>query len=142
MTITEFFETFITNPTVLIIGAASLIEIAPIKLNPWSKLLKWIGESINGDIRKDLAELKRDYEETKASNMRWDILNFANSCRRGEPHGSDEWRHAISQIAEYESYTERKNIDNGVIEEDTKYLRELYHERNIKNDFLYKGRGQ
>lgn len=142
MTIIELFETFITNPTVLIIGAASLIEVAPIKFNPWSKLLKWIGDAINGDIRKDLAELKRDFEVTKANDMRWNILNFANSCRRGEVHGRDEWRHVMSQIAEYEDYTERKHINNGVIEEDSKYLRELYHERNMKNDFLYKGKGQ
>ena len=67
--------------------------------------------------------------------MRWHILNYANSCRHGVEHSHDEWRHVINQISEYEAYTKKKGIHNGVVEEDTKFLRELYHERNIKNDF-------
>ena len=42
----------------------------------------------------------------------------------------------MSQLKEYEEYTEDKGISNGVIDEDAHYLRELYHERNLKNDFL------
>lgn len=135
MEIYEFFTQLFSNP-IAIVGAITLIQIAPIKIDPWSWILRWIGNKINGDIRKDLAEFKRDFEQTKANDMRWNILNFANSCRRHEEHGKDEWRHVMAQIHEYEEYTKEKHITNGVIEEDTKFLRELYHERNIKNDFL------
>jgi hypothetical protein len=120
------------NLSIVFLGAITVFEIVPIKLKPWT----WFGNLLLGDVRRDLAELKRDFEETKANDMRWNILNFANSCRRHEEHGTDEWRHVISQISEYEDYTKRKKIQNGVIEEDTKYLRELYHDRNVKNDFL------
>lgn len=85
---------------------------------------------------KVIKEFKRDFEETKAQNKRWSILTFARSCRYGELHSREEWKHAISELAEYEAYTEKKKIENGVISEDAKYLRELYHERNMKNDFL------
>lgn len=44
----------------------------------------------------------------------------------------------MAQIAEYEEYTEEKGIVNGVIDEDSKFLRELYHNRNVKNNFLNK----
>ena len=143
MTLIDYLKDIFTTPSVVIFGAITLIEIAPIKINPWATLFNWIGNIINGDIKTeikgmkdDLTELKKDFESKKAEDMRWEILNFANSCRRGAEHGKDSWRHAMSQLAEYESYTERKGITNGVIEEDAHYLRELYQERNRKNDFL------
>lgn len=126
----------VTDPSVVLFGTLTIIEFTPIKLNPLKWLGKKIGNLINGELIKDLHELKRDFEETKAQDKRWFILNFANSCRRGECHSREEWKHAISEIREYEKYTEEKEIVNGVIEEDSKYLRELYHERNLKNDFL------
>lgn len=88
-----------------------------------------------GKLWKAISEFKRDFEETKAQNKRWSILSFARSCRNGEKHTREEWKHAISELAEYEAYTEKKKIENGVIEEDAKFLRELYHDRNVKNDF-------
>lgn len=132
----EYMKEFITSPSVILFGTITLVQISPIKLDPWKWILKKVGQAINGDIRKDLAELKRDFEETKAQDKRWNILNFASSCRKGEEHSREEWKHAISEIREYEEYTKKKNITNGVIEEDSKYLRELYHERNVRNDFL------
>lgn len=131
----EFIKEVITNPTVIIVGAITLIEVVPIKINPWKALFSWIGNIIVGDVKKDVSELKRDFEETKAQDMRWHILNFANSCRQGVKHSHDEWRHALTQIVDYEAYTETKKIHNGVAEEDIKYLRALYQERNKKNDF-------
>lgn len=146
MTLIDYLKDIFTTPSVIIFGAITLIEIAPIKINPWKTLFNWIGKMINSDIqteikemKDDLTELKKDFESKKAEDMRWEILNFANSCRRGVEHGKDSWRHAMSQLAAYESYTERKGITNGVIEEDAHYLRELYQERNRKNDFLQKG---
>ena len=136
MNIIESIKGLITNSEVIIIGVVTLIEIAPIKINPWQKLFKWMGNMINGELHKEFLEMKRDFEQTKANDMRWNILNFANSCRRGTEHGKDEWRHVVAQIAEYETYTEEKGIINGVIDEDSHYLRELYALHNQKNDFL------
>lgn len=134
--IIEWLKDLATNPFVVLFGSATLIEWTPIKLNPWKWLFSWIGNAINGDIQKDLLELKRDFEETKAQDKRWRILNFADTCRRGQQHTKEEWEHVISEVKEYEQYVKEKNLDNGVIEENSKYLRELYHERNVKNDFL------
>ena len=136
MSIIESTKELITSPEVIILGVVTLVEVSPIKINPWQKLFRWIGNMVNGDFYKEFSEMKRDFEQTKANDMRWNILNFANSCRRGTEHGKDEWRHVIAQIREYEEYTEAKGIVNGVIDEDSHYLRELYMHRNQKNDFL------
>lgn len=129
-------ELMADNLTLTIGVVASIVEVAPIKINPWSRIFNWIAEAIVGDLKKEFFEFKKDSEAKTADRMRWDILSFANSCRRGQEHSKDEWWHCISQIKEYEEYTQKKDIINGVIEEDSEYLRELYHERNLKNDFL------
>ena len=143
MNILDYLKDIFTNPTVIIFGAVTLFEIVPIKINPWSSLFRWIGKAINGELKEqlsdlssDVSELKSDFEMKKAEDMRWEILEFANTCRIGNEHSKDEWRHVMNQVSEYEEYTERKGITNGVIEEDTRFLRELYHERNLRNDFL------
>ena len=143
MNIVDYLKDIFTNPTVIIFGAITLFEIVPIKINPWRTLFRWIGKAINGELKEqlsdlssDVSELKSDFEMKKAEDMRWEILEFANTCRIGNEHSKDEWRHVMNQVSEYEEYTERKGITNGVIEEDTRFLRELYHERNLRNDFL------
>lgn len=118
------------------LGAVTVVEVAPIKINPWSMLFKAIGNMMLGDFRKEMLAFKQEQEKKNANDMRWAIINFANSCRRGEQHSKDAWRHVLNQIAEYENYTEDHNIINGVVDADSEYLHELYLERNRKNDFI------
>lgn len=139
----DYLKEIFTTPSVVIFGVITLIEVVPIKINPWHALFKWVGKAINGDLQKQVTEikqevtdLKKDCELKNADDMRWEILNFANTCRQGAHHSKDEWRHVMDQLAKYEDYTDKKGIANGVIEEDSKYLRELYHDRNSDNDFI------
>ena len=131
-TLIENIKELLTNPWALIFGGMTLIEWVPIKLHPW----KWIGNLVFGEIRKDVQALRSEVMEMKVQNWRWNVLDFANSCKNGRRHTPDEWKHAISQLAEYESYIERSGIVNGVFEEDARYLREEYQEHCRKNDFL------
>ena len=120
----------------------TLIEVTPIKINPWSGLLQWIGRKVNADLydavkglTNDVEKLKKDFEVKNANDLRWSILGFANSCRRGDRHSREEWKHTVDQMAFYEDYVDKHDITNGVIKEDTKYLRELYHKISVENDF-------
>lgn len=124
------------NPWIALFGTTVIIQISPIRINPWSTLMTWIRKMLVGDLENTMLELKRDFEEEKVSTMRWNILDFANSCRNDRKHTKEEWQHVISQLKEYEVFIEERKIDNGVIEEEAKYLRMLYAERNLKNDFL------
>ena len=123
------------NSSLVLLGAVTLVEIAPIEINPWSKIGNWLGTLLVGDLKEDFATLKKDFEESRANNMRWNILNFARSCRYGEEHSEEEWNYAIAQLKMYETFCEEKDIENGVVEETAVYLRELYQERLHKNDF-------
>ena len=134
----NFLIETVTNPAVILFGTITIFEVSPIKINPW----KWIGRAINSElikkldqVEKDVATIKKDQEEDNAENMRSQILSFAASCRRHEHHDAEEWNHIIAIIKRYETYVEERNIDNGVIEENAAFLRELYHKRLINNDF-------
>lgn len=128
----EGIKDMLANPWVLLFGTVTLIEIVPVKLHPW----KWIGNLFFGGIRSELKELKNEVTEMKVQNWRWNVLDFANSCKNNRRHTLDEWKHTISQLADYESYIEKHDITNGVFEEDAKYLRESYQEHCRNNDFL------
>lgn len=128
---------------IIFLGLSAIIEIAPIKINPWSKMFRWVGNIILSELRTDFNELstemmtfKREQEAKNANDMRWAIINFANSCRRGEQHSKDAWRHVLNQISEYEDYTEKHNIINGVVDAESEYLHELFQERCRRNDFI------
>lgn len=123
-------------PYICVVGGITIIQIAPIKINPWSTLFSWIGDAMLGDFKKEMRDFKTDQENKNANDMRWAIINFANSCRRGEGHSKDAWRHIINQISEYDRYTKEHDIVNGVIDAESEYLQQLYRERCIKNDFI------
>ena len=131
-TLLNLLELMFSNPCLVVFGTITLIEVVPVKIHPW----KWLSNLVFGDIRKEIAELKKELTETKVQNWRWNVLDFANSCKNNRRHSLDEWKHTISQLAEYENYIERNNITNGVFEEDAKYLREEYHKHCQQNDFL------
>lgn len=128
----ENMKELLTNPWALLFGTVTLIEVVPVKIHPW----KWLGNLFLGDLRKDMQALRDEVTDMKVQNWRWNVLDFANSCKNGRRHTLDEWKHTIDQLAEYERYITRNEITNGVFEEDAKYLREEYQERCRKNDFL------
>lgn len=131
-TIFQSLREILSNPWAIIFGSITLIEVVPIKLHPW----KWLGNLMFGSIRNDVQSLQKEITEMKVQNWRWNVLDFANSCKNGRRHTLDEWKHVISQLAEYEAYIERNNIINGVFEEDAKYLRSEYRQHCELNDFL------
>lgn len=136
MSFVESLKMFFMNPAVVFFGAVTIIEIVPIKINPWRWILTKLRTWLTGDIREELHNVKNELRETKVQNWRWNVLDFANSCRNGRRHSKDEWCHTISQLAEYENYIERNNITNGVFEEDARFLREEYQQHCKNNDFL------
>ena len=131
-TITNMLKELLSNPGVVLFGAITLIEVTPVKVHPW----KWVTNLLLGDIRKEISDLRTEVTETKVQTWRWNVLDFANSCRNGRRHSHDEWRHTMDQLAEYEAYIETNKIPNGVFEEDAKYLRKLYQRLSNENDFL------
>lgn len=124
-----------TVGTVVALLVSSLIQVSPIKWHPWTSLLQWVGKGVNHDVIVKLDEtqceienLQNDFRNKKLDDMRWTILSFARTCRNKEVHSREQWEYVLNQAKQYEECVKEFKIRNGVVEEDTRYIREVYHE--------------
>ena len=150
MTVQQILEWCGKNIVVVLVGLSALIQITPIKINPWTTLFKWIGNKVNEDLRKevgrvnkkldslskDVDDLSRQRKEDEKDRIRWEILDFANSCRNGRRHTKDEYLHIIELNDKYKKLLKETGDKNGVFEVEYEYIKGLYKERQEKNDFL------
>ncbi|MBR3586867.1 MAG: hypothetical protein IKO00_12655 [Oscillospiraceae bacterium] len=127
------FKELVTQLTVGNVAAGiaillSLIQISPLKLNPWDKLLAWFGRKLNGATIKKLEELQKQVRDMWINTHRQSILTFARECRADMHHDAEEWNHILSIADEYEVYCAKNTVSNGVVKADTEYVRALYQE--------------
>ncbi len=44
----------------------TVVQIIPIKVNPWSAIARWLGKALNADVLKELQEVKQSQAQTNA----------------------------------------------------------------------------
>ena len=120
----------------IIVILSLFIEITPIKWNPLSSAFKWLGRKLTARIEDDLTAIHKEIEENEKDRIRWEILDFANSCRNGRKHTKDEYQHILTLNDKYIQLLSRTHDKNGVFEAEYEYIKKLYAERQMKNDFL------
>lgn len=113
---------------VIMIILFSLIQISPIKLNPWDSIFSWIGRKVNGKMHDQLDEMKEAVRDLWINEHRQSILTFARECRSEIAHDAEEWNHILAVADEYEMYCKKNTVSNGVVKADTAYIRSLYQE--------------
>lgn len=133
MTVFEMFQKLTAGElagwaAVLLIILFSLIQIAPVKLNPWDSILGWFGRKLNGVTEKRLEKVEKQIRDMWINNHRQMILTFARECRGEINHSPDEWTNVLNVAEEYERYVTDSKITNGIITQDTEYIRRLYQE--------------
>ena len=74
----------------------SLVQISPLKLNPWDRIFGWIGKKANGKIQGQLDALSAQVREMWINKHRQTLLIFARECRAGIDHSPDEWVNALN----------------------------------------------
>lgn len=129
----------------------SLVEISPIKINPWSSLVKRLGRAINADVIKSLDEVKKTQSETRqrlethistdeareVDHCRARILRFNNELLRDIPHTREEFIEILKDIDDYERYCrDHKDYANGRAVHAIANIGRVYDERLAKHDFL------
>lgn len=114
-------EAILTSGGVLVI-LLTLIQITPLKINPWSAIGRGIGRALNGDVLKELEEVKvqqrrtqedlerhvRVDDERNADLHRARILQFNRELlRESEPsHTEEDFNEILYNISCYERYCE------------------------------------
>lgn len=146
----QIFQWLANHPLTSLIAFTGLLQIVPIKINPWSALLKWISKTITGDackkidalvlkvdkIDQDVNKINQDVTNNEKDRIRWEILDFANSCRNNRRHTRDEFQHIVALNDKYIDLLKKTNDKNGVFELEYDYIQKIYAERLEKNDFL------
>ena len=128
----------------------TIIQVAPIKINPWDFLLGWIGERFNSGINKQINEVNErvnNLEETIDKHIEkcdiddWKkkrnyIIKFVNEGVNGARHTKESFENVITLCDEYEEYVKQNpNVHNGVINDSIYAIRTKYQEHLIKADF-------
>jgi hypothetical protein len=119
------------------------VEVTPIKINPVSTLLKFIGSNINADLKAEISAVKDTVQkvDTKVDNneidrIRWEILDFANSCRNGKKHTKEEFDHVIALNQKYHRILDERDEENGQVDMAFEYIKKLYQKCLETNGFL------
>lgn len=131
------------NATFFLAALSAILEVTPIKYNPWSDLLQWIGRKMNGKLiahieeqDKKIDQLVKMVDENEVDRLRYEILRFSNSCRNGQKHTEDEFDHIIEITEKYHLIIARQNLTNGKIDLEYAYILETYRECQHNNSFL------
>ena len=122
----------------------TLVQIAPVKINPWSWLAQIIGKAINADVSKRLDEIEKKMDahiamddHRTADGHRARILHFNNELLRSIDHTKEEFIEMLHEIDLYEGYC-RANPDypNNRAVMAISNIKRVYEERMQKHDFL------
>lgn len=129
--------------TLIIAFLGVFVEITPIKINPISSLLKYCGSKLNEDLRNDIKDMKSDIEKldnkvdaNEIDRIRWEILDFSNSCRNKRKHTRDEFLHIIELNQKYHKIIKEKGIENGQIDLEYDFIEGIYKKCLENNSFL------
>ena len=136
------------------LGAAavlSLLEIAPIKVNPWRAIARGIGRAFNAEVLADLKSVQQAQQDTrsaldkhqaadeeyKAECHRAALLAFNTSLLRGELHTQEDFFDAFRHIDKYEDYCRsHPGYKNNRASHAIANIGRVYDERLKARDFL------
>lgn len=128
----------------VLVVVLTLLQIAPIKINPWGAISKAIGRAINQDLMEKISDLenkldhlKHETDEERAVSCRARILRFGDEVLHGQRHTKDHFGQILLDIKKYEDYCrDHPEFQNGVTEPTSERIKSVYRERLEKNDFL------
>ena len=106
----------------------TIVQISPIKFNPWSFIAKKIGRAVNGEVISkveqlgtDLKDLRDLCDEREADSCRTRILRFNDELLHHVNHSKEHFDHILIDVSKYETYCDthpdyKNNIANLAIE--------------------------
>lgn len=122
----------------------TLIQIVPVKINPWSKLANCIGRALNKElidkvdaIDKKVVSLEEKSDERNANSCRSQILRFGDEILHGVPHSKEHYDNILGIITEYENYCEdNPKYMNNVAVATIKHIKHMYQIHLEEDSFL------
>ena len=129
----------------------TLVEITPIKLNPWSWIAKKIGAAFNGDLMKemntlkqevqsiktDVSDIREEAKEREATNRRTRILEFGDEILHEVDYSKEHWDNVLMDISAYENYCDdHPHYMNNVAKATIRHIKDMYQKHLQEDSFL------
>lgn len=116
----------------------TLIQIVPIKVNPWSRIARAIGNALNGgDVMARLEEHIRIDDERDADMHRYRILRFNTEILHKVRHTEEEFNEILYSIKRYERYCDdHPEYENNRAVLAIENIERVYKECMATHDFL------
>lgn len=128
-----------------------VIEVAPIKINPWSFLAKKIGKAMNSDVLDSIdtlykkvnqldgyvKQLEQAQLECEAKRARTRILRFGDEVRLNVKHSKDSFDEVLADITFYDTYcSTHPDFKNNRTKSTEKVIVDVYEECLRNDSFL------
>lgn len=125
-------------------GLSTVIEIAPIKINPWTMLARAIGRAINGELMEKVDNLEKKVEKIdqddqlqRAKDARTRVLRFGDELLHDVRHTKEHFDDVLRDITYYEKYCdEHRNFENDQMHITAEHIKETYHKCLKEHSFL------
>ena len=128
-----------------------VIEVAPIKINPWSFLANKLGKAFNKEVLNEISTLKSRVDtldervqqseamqsERDAKIARTNILRFGDEIRIGTRHSKESFDEFFSYITQSESHcSPHQDFKNNRTKSTEKIIIEVYEHCLRTDSFL------
>ena len=122
----------------IVFALLTLVQITPLKVNPWSAIARAIGKAlIGGDIMAKLEEHIRVDDERDADMHRYRLLRFNTELLRKTRHTKEEFDEILYSVTYYERYCEdHPKYENNRAVLAIENIKRVYKECMETNDFL------
>lgn len=143
MTFNDIVLLFQENRGIIAVCAVvimSLVEVSPIKINPWS----WIGNIFNKGvitkmekIEQDVADVKKEVAESSAVTSRYRILRFNDEILHEVKHTKEHFDQILLDIDVYDGFCEQHpDFKNNLAVMAIKNIKQVYQKCSKDNSFL------
>ena len=127
---------------IIIILLMTIIQVTPIKINPWDFVLGWIGDRMNSHIIKKVDTLDQkltghiqESREGSIKRKRLRILAFVDDGINGKRYTKEAYENMIRECDDYEKFIKETGLPNGVIEASIDVIRTRYRQHLNDGDF-------
>lgn len=135
----------------MLILILTLVQITPIKINPWSALVSFIGRFLNRDVVDEINKIKETItlteeklnkvadklDEFSVVEVRARILRFGDEVSHKVDHSKEHFLQVIEDINLYESYCDsHPGFKNNTTKLTSEIIKNDFQERCKINNFL------
>ncbi len=79
-------------------------------------------------IEDKLENLTELFIQKEIADMRWELLDFCSALSGGRKYNRETFNHIFSVYENYEKILEENGMENGLVDESMKYIKDIYHE--------------